>query len=78
MSRKVKSVYFNTSDPWEYEMYAYSQQYPNFSKFVKKLIQNHINGINPNQSVQQDEYINHSNETVDSPIFDTNLMKNLL
>lgn len=44
MSRKVKSVSFNLNDPWELEMYEYSLKYPNFSSFVKRLIQSSVGG----------------------------------
>lgn len=43
MSRKVKSVSFNLSDPFEQVMYEYTKKFPNFSSFVKRLIQNSIN-----------------------------------
>jgi hypothetical protein len=44
MSRKVKSVSFNLDDKFELEMYEYSIKVPNFSSFVKRLIQNYLNG----------------------------------
>jgi hypothetical protein len=44
MSRKVKSVSFNQNDQFENEMYEYAKKFPNFSSFVKRLIQNAMNG----------------------------------
>jgi hypothetical protein len=44
MSRKVKSVSFNQNDPFENEMYEFAKNYPNFSSFVKRLIQNAMRG----------------------------------
>jgi hypothetical protein len=42
MNRKVKSVSFNLSDPWEQEMYEYTKRFSNFSTYIKRLIQNAI------------------------------------
>jgi hypothetical protein len=50
MSRKVKSVSFNLNDPWELEIYEYSLKYPNFSSFVKRLIQNSVGGAEPQKT----------------------------
>jgi hypothetical protein len=59
MSRKVKSVSFNINDPFEIEMFEYANKFPNFSSFIKRLIQNAMNGksenIQLNQSVQKVE-----------------------
>jgi len=44
MSRKIKSVSFNLSDPMENEMYEYAMRHSNFSTFIKRLIQNSLNG----------------------------------
>lgn len=44
MSRVVKSVCFNLDDPMELEMYQHSMKFKGFSTFVKRLIQNSING----------------------------------
>lgn len=44
MNRKVKSVSFNLEDPFELEMYEHVLNLPNFSSFVKRLIQNSISG----------------------------------
>lgn len=51
MSRKVKSVSFNRNDPFENEMYEYANKFPNFSSFIKRLIQNAMSGKSEN--VQQ-------------------------
>lgn len=53
MNRKIKSVSFNLSDPFEKEIYEHSQQYPNFSSFIKRLIQNSLYG--GKQQVQPQE-----------------------
>lgn len=50
MSRKVKSVSFNLNDPWELEMYEYTLKYPNFSSFVKRLIQSSVGGVAPQKT----------------------------
>ncbi|PLR99629.1 hypothetical protein CVD19_00780 [Bacillus sp. T33-2] len=50
MTRKVKSVSFNLSDPFEKEMYQYSQRFSNFSSFIKRLIQNSLNGQSKNST----------------------------
>jgi hypothetical protein len=59
MSRKVKSVSFNINDPFEIEMFEYANKFPNFSSFIKRLIQNAMNGksenIQLNQHVQKVE-----------------------
>jgi hypothetical protein len=46
MNRVVKSVCFNLDDPFENEMYQYSMRFKGFSTFVKRLIQNSIEGKN--------------------------------
>jgi 23S rRNA pseudoU1915 N3-methylase RlmH len=46
MKRKVKSVSFNLSDPFEQEMYEYTKRFSNFSTFVKRLIQNSLQSKN--------------------------------
>jgi hypothetical protein len=48
MSRKVKSVSFNLSDPFENELYEHTMKYPNFSSLIKRLIQNSLNGKTDN------------------------------
>jgi hypothetical protein len=53
MSRKVKSVSFNLSDQWENEMFEYANKFPNFSSFIKRLIQNAMQNIQPSQPVQK-------------------------
>lgn len=44
MAKKVKSVAFNLADPGEFKLYRHSQQYRNFSKYVKRLIQRDLEG----------------------------------
>lgn len=54
MNRKIKSVSFNLEDPFENEMYEYSLKFSNFSSFIKRLIQNSINGkIDHSQPTKQ-------------------------
>jgi hypothetical protein len=60
MSRKVKSVSFNLSDPFEIELYKYSMKYPNFSSFIKRLIQNSLNGKTDNQQSKQVQEIKNT------------------
>jgi hypothetical protein len=48
MSRKVKSVSFNINDPFENEMFEYANKFPNFSSFIKRLIQNAMSGKSEN------------------------------
>lgn len=37
--REVKSISFKLTDPWEKELYEHALKYPNFSAYVKRLIQ---------------------------------------
>jgi hypothetical protein len=53
MSRKVKSVSFNLSDQWENEMFEYANKFPNFSSFIKRLIQNAMSGKSENLQLNQ-------------------------
>jgi hypothetical protein len=41
VSKKIvnKSVSFNVIDPFQQQMKIYAEQYPNFSGYVKRLIQ---------------------------------------
>jgi hypothetical protein len=55
MNRKIKSVSFNRNDPFENEMYEYTEKFPNFSSFIKRLIQNAMNGISENKPVPKVE-----------------------
>jgi hypothetical protein len=48
MNRKIKSVSFNLNDPFENEMYEYTERFPNFSSFIKRLIQNAMSGKSEN------------------------------
>jgi hypothetical protein len=57
MSRVVKSVCFNLDDPMENEMYQHAMKFKGFSTFVKRLIQNSLNGkvekIQPKFTIEQ-------------------------
>jgi hypothetical protein len=55
MTRKVKSVSFNLNDPFEIELYEHTMKYPNFSSFVKRLIQSSLNGKTELKQVQKAE-----------------------
>jgi hypothetical protein len=39
-----KSVSFNISDPFQRQMKQYVEQYPNFSGYIKRLIQRDMEG----------------------------------
>lgn len=50
--RKVKSISFNVHDPYEKELFEHAERLNpltgkqwNFSKYVKKLIENDIRGV---------------------------------
>jgi hypothetical protein len=62
MSRKVKSVSFNLCDQWENEMFEYANKFPNFSSFIKRLIQNAMSGksdsIKPVPKVEKSPMLN--------------------
>jgi hypothetical protein len=74
MSRKVKSVSFNQNDPFENEMYEYTKKFPNFSSFMKRLIQNAMSGKSEN--VQQNNPVqNVSREQV---VFNPEHLKQLI
>jgi hypothetical protein len=53
MSRKVKSVSFNLNDQWEKEMFEHANKFPNFSSFIKRLIQNAMSGKSENLQLNQ-------------------------
>lgn len=74
MSRKVKSVSFNLNDPFELELLNYTEQYPNFSNHVKRLIQDSMNGKVVNLQITKQVV----NEPMEQPIFDKSLMKQFL
>lgn len=44
MSRKIRSISFSLDDPFEEDLYEKSLSIPNFSKLMKRLFENHING----------------------------------
>lgn len=44
--RKIKSVAFNIADPYELKMINHLHQYPNFSSYIKRLIQRDMEGGN--------------------------------
>jgi hypothetical protein len=54
MNRKIKSVSFNLDDPMENEMYEHSLKFSSFSGFIKRLIQNSLQGKNAKFQPQMD------------------------
>jgi hypothetical protein len=49
VAKKVKSVSFNDNDPFEDKLLKHSNQFPNFSGYVKRLIQRDMEGWSPIQ-----------------------------
>lgn len=43
--RIVKSISFNAMDPFENKMIDHFKSYPNFSSYVKRLIQRDMEGL---------------------------------
>jgi hypothetical protein len=74
MSRKVKSVSFNLSDPFENEMYQYTMKYPNFSSLIKRLIQNSLNSKKDNQQPK----IKQVQETKITPVEQVSIQRDFL
>ena len=52
--REVGQVSFSLRDPFEQSLYKHTKKYPNFSGYIKRLIQNDMLGhqiqLNPAQS----------------------------
>lgn len=75
MNRKIKSVSFNMNDHFERKMFEHIDQMPNFSTFMKRLIQNHIQSLeittNTNVKLQPEVPTN-------KPQFDITLMKQFI
>lgn len=44
MNRKIRSISFSLDDPFEEDLYEKSLSIPNFSKLMKRLLENHVNG----------------------------------
>lgn len=46
MAKKIvnKSVSFNVLDPFQLQMMEYIEKYPNFSSYIKRLIQRDMEG----------------------------------
>jgi hypothetical protein len=74
MSRKVKSVSFNLSDPFENEMYQYTKKFPNFSSLIKRLIQNSISGKSDSPQTK----IKQVQEIEKSPVEQLSIQKDFL
>jgi hypothetical protein len=74
MSRKVKSVSFNQNDPFENEMYEYTKKFPNFSSFMKRLIQNAMSG--KSESVTQNTPV--QNVSMEQVVFNAEHLKQLI
>ncbi|PKR82871.1 hypothetical protein [Heyndrickxia camelliae] len=75
MSRKVKSVSFNTEDPFEKEMYEYSKKFSNFSSFVKRLIHISMNGKQPVANIEVGEI---SELSTDKPKINKDFLRQLI
>lgn len=75
MNRKIKSVSFNLDDPMELEMYEHTQKFSSFSTFIKRLIQNSLNG----GTVEvREKKVKPSNVNVVSPILNKDLIRQLI
>jgi hypothetical protein len=56
MAKKVKSISFNDADPFERKLLIHSDQFTNFSGYVKRLIQRDMEGSKVvNQPVLQEQ-----------------------
>lgn len=55
MSKEIKnmSVSFNLSDPFQKQMKEYVEQYPNFSGYIKRLIQRDMEGGNAVRGIKK-------------------------
>jgi hypothetical protein len=57
MTRVVKSVCFNLDDQYENEMYQHAMKFKGFSTYIKRLIQDAMNGkvekIQPKFTIEQ-------------------------
>ena len=49
----MKSVSFNRNDPFENQMFEFTEKFPNFSSFIKRLIQNAMSGKSENLQLNQ-------------------------
>jgi hypothetical protein len=78
MSRKIGQVSFNLKDPGEKELHDYCSKYPNFSGFIKRLIQNAINGQQPMNQTHVPEMGFKPSQPKESNDFDSNMMKQFL
>lgn len=78
MSRKIGQVSFNLLDPGEKELHDYCSKYPNFSGFIKRLIQNAINGQQPINQTHVQTMKLESHKEPKSNDFDSNMMKQFL
>lgn len=63
MSRKIRSISFSLDDQFEEELYKKSLAIPNFSKLMKRLLENHVNG--KSESVKVVPISQPTNPTVD-------------
>ena len=55
MAKKIvnKSVSFNVADPFQMQMKEYVAQYPNFSAYMKRLIQRDMVGGNAVRKIKK-------------------------
>lgn len=49
-TRTVKSISFKNGDPYEEKLLEHAAEYPNFSVYVKRLIQRDMEGGNGSQT----------------------------
>ena len=70
----MKSVSFNRNDPFENEMYEYTNKFPNFSSLIKRLIQNAMGGKIEN--LQQNRPV--QNESMEQVVINPEHLKQLI
>lgn len=73
----MKSVSFNLNDPFESEMYEYSQRFSNFSSFIKRLIHNSINCHVVNSQLQKST-LSVERPLLEQPVINQEYLKQLI
>lgn len=75
MDRKIGQVSFSLKDPFESELLEHTRKFPNFSGYIKRLIQNDMYDqqakITPTSPTLQNTPINQSN-------IDSDMMKGFM
>lgn len=79
MSRKIGQVSFNLNDPFEKELLDYSNTFPNFSGFVKRLIQNALYSTQQNAqtTLSQSQHL-IPEQPPENPELTTDMMRQFL